>query len=78
ANASFQVNFNPDLIKPDDILREVQAIEGVAEKSEQGIIKGRDRVALVEHRVEPDALAFRDRQRRDRNWRWLEGFERIL
>ncbi|MGO6679400.1 5-oxoprolinase subunit B family protein [Rhizobium leguminosarum] len=34
ANASFQVKFNPDLIKPDDILREVQAIEGVAEKSE--------------------------------------------
>ncbi|MGO4119350.1 carboxyltransferase domain-containing protein, partial [Rhizobium ruizarguesonis] len=29
ANASFQVKFNPDLIKPDDILREVQAIEGV-------------------------------------------------
>ncbi|MGR9179180.1 5-oxoprolinase subunit B family protein (plasmid) [Rhizobium leguminosarum] len=34
ANASFQVKFNPDLIKPDDILREVQAIEGLAEKSE--------------------------------------------
>ncbi|ASS58178.1 5-oxoprolinase subunit B family protein (plasmid) [Rhizobium leguminosarum] len=34
ANASFQVKFNPDLIKPDDILREVRAIEGVAEKSE--------------------------------------------
>lgn len=34
ANASFQVRFNPDLIKPDDILREVKAIEGVAEKSE--------------------------------------------
>ncbi|MGO7872468.1 allophanate hydrolase subunit 1 [Rhizobium leguminosarum] len=34
ANASFQVKFNPDLIKPDDILREVQAIEGVAERSE--------------------------------------------
>ncbi|NKK73830.1 carboxyltransferase domain-containing protein [Rhizobium sophorae] len=34
ANASFQVKFNPDLIKPDEILREVQAIEGVAEKSE--------------------------------------------
>ncbi|MBX4863272.1 carboxyltransferase domain-containing protein [Rhizobium bangladeshense] len=34
ANASFQVKFNPDLIKPDDILREVQAIESVAEKSE--------------------------------------------
>jgi urea carboxylase len=34
ANASLQVKFNPDLIKPDDILREVQAIEGLAEKSE--------------------------------------------
>ncbi|EJJ31363.1 5-oxoprolinase subunit B family protein [Rhizobium sp. CF142] len=34
ANASFQVRFNPDLIKPDDILREVKAIESVAEKSE--------------------------------------------
>ncbi|MBP2490580.1 urea carboxylase [Rhizobium leguminosarum] len=34
ANASFQVKFNPDLIKPDDILREVRAIEGMAEKSE--------------------------------------------
>jgi urea carboxylase len=34
ANASFQVRFNPDLIKPDDILREVKAIEGVAENSE--------------------------------------------
>jgi urea carboxylase len=34
ANASFQVKFNPDIIKPDDILREVKAIEGAAEKSE--------------------------------------------
>jgi len=34
ANASFQVKFDPDIIKPDDILREVKAIEGAAEKSE--------------------------------------------
>ncbi|TCR68977.1 carboxyltransferase domain-containing protein [Rhizobium sp. BK376] len=34
ANASFQVKFNPDLIKPDDLLREVKAIEGEAEKAE--------------------------------------------
>jgi len=34
ANASFQIKFDPDLIKPDDLLREVKAIEGVAEKSD--------------------------------------------
>ena len=34
ANASLQVKFNPDIIKPDDILKEVQAIEGAAEKAE--------------------------------------------
>ncbi|EYR78427.1 allophanate hydrolase subunit 1 [Shinella sp. DD12] len=34
ANASFQVKFNPDIIHPDDILREVKAIEGAAEKAE--------------------------------------------
>lgn len=34
ANASFQVKFNPDIIKPDDILKEVQKIEGAAEKAE--------------------------------------------
>jgi urea carboxylase len=34
ANASFQIKFDPDVIKPDDILREVQAIEAQAEKSE--------------------------------------------
>ncbi len=32
ANASFQMRFNPDLIRPDDILREVKAIEGVGAK----------------------------------------------
>ncbi|WP_142781711.1 allophanate hydrolase subunit 1 [Agrobacterium sp. T29] len=34
ANASFQVRFNPDIIKPDDILKEVRQIEGAAGKSE--------------------------------------------
>ena len=34
ANASLQVKFNPDIIRPDDILKEVQAIEGAAEKAE--------------------------------------------
>ena len=34
ANASFQVKFNPDVIKPDDMLREVQSIEDAAAKSE--------------------------------------------
>lgn len=34
ANASMQVKFNPDIIKPDDILKEVQLIEGAAEKAE--------------------------------------------
>jgi urea carboxylase len=34
ANASFQIKFDPDVIHPDDILREVQQIEIVAEKSE--------------------------------------------
>ncbi|PWE54196.1 allophanate hydrolase [Metarhizobium album] len=40
ANASFQIKFNPDIIKPDDILREVKAIEGAAEKAEP-VIKTR-------------------------------------
>lgn len=34
ANASFQIKFDPDIIKPDVILREVQAIEEQAERSE--------------------------------------------
>jgi len=34
ANASFQVKFDPDIIKPSDMLKEVQAIEGAAAKSE--------------------------------------------
>ncbi|EKF57912.1 Allophanate hydrolase subunit 1 [Agrobacterium albertimagni AOL15] len=34
ANASFQIKFDPDVIHPDDILKEVQAIELAASKSE--------------------------------------------
>lgn len=34
ANASFQIKYNPDQIKPDDVLREVRAIEGAAERAE--------------------------------------------
>jgi urea carboxylase len=33
ANASFQIKFDPDVIKPNDLLREVTAIEGAAEKT---------------------------------------------
>ena len=40
ANASFQIKFDPDVIKPDDLLREVTAIEGAAEKTEP-VIKTR-------------------------------------
>ncbi|HUH50466.1 MAG TPA: allophanate hydrolase subunit 1 [Mycoplana sp.] len=34
ANASFQIKFDPDVIHPDDILREVKSIEAAAAKSE--------------------------------------------
>ncbi len=34
ANASFQVKFDPDLIKPDDMLKEIQSLESAAEKSD--------------------------------------------
>lgn len=34
ANASFQIKFDPDVIHPNDILKEVQAIEVAAAKSE--------------------------------------------
>ena len=40
ANASFQIKFDPDVIKPDDLLRELTAIEGAAEKTEP-VIKTR-------------------------------------
>lgn len=34
ASASFQLKFDPDLIKPDDLMREVKTIEGAAEELE--------------------------------------------
>jgi len=34
ANASFQIKFDPDIIHPDDILKEVRAIEEAAAKAE--------------------------------------------
>ncbi|SCM76474.1 Allophanate hydrolase subunit 1 [uncultured Pleomorphomonas sp.] len=34
ANASMQVKFDPDVIKPDDLLKEVQTIEAAAEKAD--------------------------------------------
>jgi len=34
ANASLQVKFDPDVISPDDLLKQVQAIETAAEKTE--------------------------------------------
>jgi urea carboxylase len=40
ANASFQVKFDPDRIKPDDVLREVKAIESAAAGTEP-VIKTR-------------------------------------
>ena len=40
ANASFQIKFDPDRIKPDDILREVKAIESAAATTEP-VIKTR-------------------------------------
>ncbi len=40
ANASLQVKFDPDVIRPDDILKEVQAIESASENTEP-VIKTR-------------------------------------
>jgi urea carboxylase len=37
ANASFQIKFNPDVIKPDDMLAELKRLEGAAEKAESSI-----------------------------------------
>ncbi|MCA1494235.1 allophanate hydrolase subunit 1 [Ensifer sp. NBAIM29] len=34
ANASFQIKFDPDIISPDDLLKEMRSIEGEAEKAE--------------------------------------------
>jgi len=35
ANASFQVKFDPDVIKPDDMLAELKKLEGAAENAEK-------------------------------------------
>lgn len=40
ANASFQVKFDPDVIHPDDMLKEIQALEAQAEKADS-VIKTR-------------------------------------
>jgi urea carboxylase len=37
ANASFQIKFDPDLIAPDDLLKELKSFEAVAEKAEKTI-----------------------------------------
>ena len=34
ANASFQVKFDPDVIHPDDMLKEIQSLEAAAEKAD--------------------------------------------
>lgn len=34
ANASFQIKFDPDVIKPDDLLKEVKSLESAAAKSD--------------------------------------------
>lgn len=37
ANASFQVKFDPDVIKPDDMLKEIQSLEDAAEKADASL-----------------------------------------
>ncbi len=37
ANASFQIKFDPDVIHPDDMLKELKSLEAAAEKSEARI-----------------------------------------
>jgi len=37
ANASFQIKFDPDQIKPDDLLKELQSMEGAAAKSDASL-----------------------------------------
>lgn len=37
ANASFQIKFDPDLIAPEDLLKELKSFEAVAEKAEKTI-----------------------------------------
>lgn len=34
ANASFQIKYDPDVIKPNDLMRELQSMEGAASKSD--------------------------------------------
>src|SRR5689334_25358386 len=41
ANASFQIKFDPDQIKPDDMLAELKRIEGAAAKDTSSSIKTR-------------------------------------
>lgn len=37
ANASFQIKYNPDLIRPDDLLKELKSMEGAASKSDASL-----------------------------------------
>ncbi len=37
ANASFQIKFDPDRIKPNDLLKELQSMEGAASKSDASL-----------------------------------------
>ncbi|MDQ0394380.1 5-oxoprolinase subunit B family protein [Labrys monachus] len=43
ANASFQIKFDPDVIAPDDMMREIQALEGAADAGD-----GRLKTRIVE------------------------------
>ena len=36
ANASFQIKFDPDAIKPNDLLAELTSLEAAAERASQG------------------------------------------
>src|SRR6185437_15730391 len=41
ANASFQIKFDPDVIKPDDLLRELKSIEAAAARGGHSSLKTR-------------------------------------
>ncbi|CAM5762128.1 hypothetical protein LMIY3S_00369 [Labrys miyagiensis] len=43
ANASFQIKFDPDMIAPDDLMREIQSLEGAADAGD-----GRLKTRIVE------------------------------
>lgn len=43
ANASFQIKFDPDMIAPDDLMREIQSLEGTADAGD-----GRLKTRIVE------------------------------